>query len=92
LPGDVWRRSALVAFFGMVGGIWNGWGVGGRPAWALGYVDSLLVAVMLPGAVLLPALGVGVANRMSPGALRKWYAAFLALIAVSMVTHLMAAR
>jgi uncharacterized membrane protein YfcA len=84
--------SALVASFGVVGGIWNGWGVGGRPAWALGYVDSLLVAVMLPGALLLPALGVGVAHRLNPGLLRKLYAGFLVLIAVSMAAHLAMAR
>jgi hypothetical protein len=81
--------SALVASFGMIGGIWNGWGVDGRPAWALGYVDSLLVAVMLPGALLFPALGVGVANWMKTTLLRKLYAGFLALIAISMVTHLL---
>jgi uncharacterized membrane protein YfcA len=82
--------AALVASFGMIGGIWNGWGVVGRPVWALGYVDSLLVAVMLPGALFLPALGVGVASRMNTSLLRKLYAGLLALIAVSMVTHLIA--
>ena len=84
--------SALVASFGMIGGIWNGWGVDGRPVWAVGYVDSLLVAVMLPGALLFPALGVGVANRMNASLLRKLYAGFLGLIAISMVTHLIAFR
>jgi uncharacterized membrane protein YfcA len=83
--------AALVASFGMIGGIWNGWGVAGRPVWALGYVDSLLVAVMLPGALFLPALGVGVATRMNTSLLRKLYAGLLVLIAVSMVTHLIAA-
>jgi uncharacterized membrane protein YfcA len=84
--------SALVASFGMIGGVWNGWGVEGRPEWALGYVDSLLVAVMLPGALLFPALGVAVADRMHASLLRKLYAGFLVLIAISMVAHLIAAR
>lgn len=84
--------SALVASFGMVGGIWNGWGADGRPDWAVGYVDSLLVAVMLPGALLFPVLGVGVANRMNTRLLRNLYAGFLALIAISMVAHLVVGR
>ena len=80
--------SALVASFGMIGGIWNGWEVAGRPAWTLGYIDLLLVAVMLPGALFFPSFGVSVANHMSPRLLRKVYAGFLALIAISMAAHL----
>jgi hypothetical protein len=35
---------------------------------------------------------VGVANRMNASLLRKLYAGFLGLIAISMVTHLIAFR
>lgn len=80
--------SAIISSLGMAGGIYNGWGVQDRPAWSLGYVDLLIFAVMLPGAVLLPGLGVGAANQMNPNRLRKIYAGFLSLIAASVVWHL----
>lgn len=84
--------SAVVSAVGMLGGIWNGWGVADRPAWALGYVDMLIFAVMLPGAVLLPSLGVGLAHGMNPLVLRRIYAGFLVLIAGSMIAHLVTAH
>jgi len=81
--------SAIVSTLGMAGGIFNGWEVAGRPNWSLGFVDLLIFAVMLPGALLFPGWGVEVAHRMNPDWLRKIYAGFLSLIAMSMLWHLL---
>lgn len=80
--------SLVVATLGTAGGIWNGWGIAGRPDWCLGFVDGIVVATMLPGVLLATAPGVALACRMEPTTLKRCYAGFLALMVVVMVGHL----
>ncbi len=80
--------SLIVSTLGTVGGIWNGWDLPGRLPWSVGYVDGLVVAVMLPGVVLATGPGVALANRMSPQVLKRCYAGFLTVIVIGMLAHM----
>ncbi len=81
--------SLVVSTLGTVGGVWNGLGLVGRPVWCFGYVDGLIVAMMLPGVLLATGPGVALACRMQPATLKRCYASFLGLMVVVMVGHLL---
>jgi len=80
--------SLTVSFLGSIGGIYNGWGVAGRPDWSLGYVDGLIFAVMLPGILLTVPSGVALATRMQKSRLKLSYTIFLIITIAVMVYHL----
>jgi uncharacterized membrane protein YfcA len=84
--------SLVVSVLGAGGGVWTGLGIADRPSWSLGYVDGLVFLLMLPGVLFATGPGVALGSRLKPELLRKCYAAFLTLIAVSMVVHLMGSR
>ena len=79
--------SMVISAFGTFGGIWNGWEMPGRPAWAFGYVDTLLFLVMIPGVIFITPLGVGVGSRINARTLRYAYSIFLVVIAATMIVH-----
>jgi uncharacterized protein len=79
--------SMVVSAVGTVGGIWNGRNVPGRPEWAFGYIDVLVLLVMLPGVLFVTPLGVGVGSRMNARNLKYAYAIFLVIIAATMIVH-----
>lgn len=80
--------SLTVSCLGTLTAIWNGWDVGGRPAWSIGYVDSLVFLVMLPGILLTVPGGVVLATRMEKRRLKQVYTLFLLLIVAVMIHHL----
>ena len=79
--------SMVVAAVGTVGGIWNGWDLPGRPSWTLGYVDTLIFLVMLPGVIYATPRGVAVATRLDKQILQRIYAVFLVVIVATMIAH-----
>lgn len=80
--------SMIVSSLGTAGGIWNGWGIPGRPDWSLGYVDGLVFLAMFPGVFLATPWGVLTAHHMSKALLKKIYAVFLVIIVAVMIFHL----
>jgi len=82
--------SLTVSFLGSIGGVYNGWGIEGRPAWSFGYIDMLIFLVMLPGILLTVSSGVALATRMEKSRLKLAYTIFLMLTIGVMIYHLVA--
>ncbi|MEM1060237.1 MAG: sulfite exporter TauE/SafE family protein [Verrucomicrobiota bacterium] len=82
--------SMIVSALGTAGGIWNGWGVPGRPDWCLGFIDGIIFLAMFPGIYLATPWGVATGHRLDKQWLKRIYAVFLLAISVVMVAHLLA--
>lgn len=74
----------VVGTVGAVGAIIAGWGLPGRPRFALGFVDLLAFVLMLPSAWIFAPFGAKVGHELPKQVLRKIYAAFLLIIAAYM--------
>ncbi len=73
-----------ISVIGALGAIWNGLSIPGLPAHALGYVDLLTFAVMLPGAVAAAPLGVRIGHRLGEQRLSRLFGGFLLIVALDM--------
>lgn len=73
---------------GTIGAIWAGWGVPGRPAYCLGYVDLVIFVAMLPTIMLAAPLGVRVGASLSDTWLRRTYTILLVIIAADLTLKL----
>jgi len=74
----------VIAVPGAIGFAISGLGVEGRPDYALGYVSLLAFAFIVPTTVLAAPLGVRLAHRLNVLALKRVFAAFLAVTAIRM--------
>lgn len=70
----------LIAIPGVIGYIWAGWGIPGRPTFALGYVSVLAAALIIPSCFAAVPWGVATAHGISRRTLERAFAAFLALV------------
>lgn len=75
-----------IALPAVLGFIWAGWGVEGRPPYSLGYLNLPAAAVIFPCTVLAAPLGAKFAHALPPEKLRFAFALFLALTSVKMLT------
>jgi len=75
----------IIAVPGTIGFAAAGWGVPGLPPGSLGYVSVVGFAVLVPMTVLCAPLGARLAHAVPQMALRRAFAAFLALTAVRLL-------
>lgn len=75
----------LIALPAVLGFIWSGLGVPGRPPLSLGYVNLAAAAIIFPVTVLCAPVGAGLAHRLNQKRLRQAFALFLALTALRML-------
>ncbi|MDH4981548.1 sulfite exporter TauE/SafE family protein [Hyphomicrobium sp. D-2] len=78
----------LIAFPGVIGYAWAGWGAEGLPWGSIGYVNLLAMAIVAPVSVLAAPLGVRMAHRIPRRTLELAFAAFLATIALRFIVDL----
>lgn len=78
----------LIAFPGVIGYAWAGWGTEGLPWGSIGYVNLLAMAIVAPVSVLAAPLGVRMAHRIPRRTLELAFAAFLATIALRFIVDL----
>ncbi|KWT66802.1 Protein of unknown function DUF81 [Hyphomicrobium sulfonivorans] len=78
----------LIAFPGVMGYAWAGWGTEGLPWGSIGYVNLLAMAIVAPVSVLAAPLGVRMAHRIPRRTLELAFAAFLATIALRFIVDL----
>lgn len=71
----------LISIPGVIGYVWAGWDVAARPPFALGYVDLLAAAVLVPACFIAVPWGVRAAHGLPKRQLELAFAAFLAIVA-----------
>ena len=76
----------LIAVPGVLGFIWSGMGVDGRPPLSLGYISVPAAIVIFPVTFLCARIGAGLAHRLNQRYLKLAFAVFLALTAVKMLS------
>ena len=86
------QAVATASGFGMVigaaatlGFVVFGWDAAGRPPWSLGYVNLPAAAIMGIVTTLVAPYGARLAHRLDKRVLKKAFAAYLALTALSVV-------
>lgn len=81
--------SAALGFFvalpGALGFMIAGYGLAGLPAWSVGYVNFLAVALLIPMTALTAPMGAKLAHRFSRTALERAFSVFLVLTALRML-------
>lgn len=75
----------LIAVPAVLGFIWAGWGVAGRPPLSLGYVNLVAAAVILPFTVGFAPLGAKIAHSVNTVWIKRVFAVFLAVTALRML-------
>ena len=87
----VGTSSGLMIFsavFGTVSYVWHGWNHPLLPPYALGYVNLLVAAIMIPTTILFARQGVRVASRTPHDKLVKIFALFIITVGVWNVVKL----
>ena len=86
------QAVATASGFGMaigaaatLGFVGFGWDAAGRPPWSLGYVNLPAAAVMVVVTALVAPVGARLAHRLDKRVLKKAFAVYLALTALSVV-------
>lgn len=78
----------IIAVPGTLAMILNGWGAPGLPPFSLGYVNLIGFALIVPTTILAAPWGARIAHAISRPALRRAFAAFLALTSLRMILDL----
>ncbi len=73
--------GVLISIPGVIGYIWAGWGVGGLPAFSIGYVNLLMVAIIIPVTLVVAPIGVRIAHSLEKRQLEIGFGIFLILVA-----------
>lgn len=79
----------IIAVPGTLAMMLNGWGAPGLPPFSLGYVNLIGFALIVPTTILAAPWGAQIAHAISRPALRRAFAAFLALTSLRMFLDLM---
>ena len=83
--GTASAMGLMIAVPGVLGFVWSGWDVAGRPPLSLGYVNLAAVAIIAPVSFLMAPLGAGLAHALNPRMLKIAFAVFLLITAVRML-------
>ncbi len=75
-----------IAVAGAVGFVATGWGGAGLPSGAVGYLYLPALAGVVATSVLFAPLGARLAHRLPAATLKRFFAAFLALLGAKMLT------
>lgn len=74
--------GVLISIPGMLGFIWAGWGVVGLPPFSIGFVNVLIVMVIIPITFLIAPVGVRLAHNLSKRKMEFCFGVFLILVAI----------
>lgn len=83
--GTAAAMGLLIALPGVLGFIWSGWNISGRPPLSLGYVNLAAVAIIAPVSYFIAPLGARFAHALNPRLLKMAFAVFLFITALRMV-------
>ncbi len=74
--------GVLISIPGMIGYIWAGWELPNLPEFSLGFVNLLMVAIIIPVMLLVAPLGVKLAHAMPKRQLEVFFGLFLVVVAI----------
>lgn len=74
--------GVLIAVPGALGYAWAGWGAPGLPPFSLGFVNLLMMAVVIPMTLLVAPFGVAMAHRLPKRQLEIGFGLFMVFVAV----------
>lgn len=74
--------GVLISIPGVLGYIWAGWGVPDLPPLSFGYINLVILAVVVPAALVAAPFGVKVAHALSRRQLEISFGIFLVLVAI----------
>lgn len=80
--------GVIIAVPGVIGFIVSGWQNAGLPAFSLGYVNLLALAVLLPATAIMAPVGANIAHGLNKELLRRMFGVFLAVVAGKMLWSL----
>jgi uncharacterized membrane protein YfcA len=76
----------IIAVPATIGFVWDGWHAGGRPPYALGFVDVLGFLAITPSSILCAPIGAWLCHIIDPTWLRRIFALFLLITAVRLLS------
>lgn len=74
--------GVLISIPGMLGYIWAGWGAEGLPPFSIGFVNILMVLIIIPITLMVAPIGVRLAHSLSKRKLEIGFGIFLVLVAI----------
>jgi len=74
--------GVLISIPGVLGYLWAGWGIAGLPPFSIGYVNVLMVAMVIPITLFMAPLGVKAAHILSKRQLEIGFGLFLILVSI----------
>ncbi|MBL4784180.1 MAG: sulfite exporter TauE/SafE family protein [Cohaesibacteraceae bacterium] len=80
--------GVLISIPGAIGFIWAGWGNTDLPIFSVGFVNFLVIGLMVPVTILFAPLGVRLAHKLPKTILSKAFGIFLLLVSVRFVLAL----
>lgn len=78
----------FISIIGTAGSLINGLGKSGLPQYSAGYIDILVVIIMLPTVMIAAPYGVKLANHLSKERLKRVFAIFMIIVAIDMIRNL----
>lgn len=81
--------GVLISIPGMLGYIWAGWGEAGLPPFSVGFVNLLMVAVVIPMTLFVAPFGVAAAHALPKRMLEIGFGLFLLSVSVRFVVSLL---
>ena len=82
--GSASAMGVVISIPGVIGYIYNGWGVQDVPPFSLGYVNYLAWICVIPASIMVAPLGAKVAHKVSVKRLKIIFACFMVLVALNM--------
>ncbi len=73
--------GVLISIPGMIGYIWAGWGAENLPPFSIGFVNVLMVLIIIPVTLMVAPIGVKLAHSLSKQKLEIGFGIFLILVA-----------
>lgn len=74
--------GVLISIPGVLGYVLAGWGVNGLPSYSIGYVNLIMVLVIIPVTLLAAPFGVKIAHAMKKRHLEIGFGIFLTFVAI----------
>lgn len=81
--------GVLISIPGMFGYIWAGWGIASLPPFSIGFVNVLMVLIIIPITLMVAPIGVRLAHSLSKRTLEICFGLFLVLVAIRFFTTLL---
>lgn len=80
--------GVLIAIPGLFGYIWAGWGAAGLPPFSTGYINWVMMAVVIPITLIVAPLGVRLAHALDKRQIEIGFGLFMLLVAARFIFSL----